>query len=128
VKNNLKVVDYLLTDEIMDAPPYWCVIATSIGCNTLPGGVYGLVGANQLHVLIDEQKPLDATTALVDIVIAAKKGRVTEDELHVVIDVLMHESFNTRKSSRSQQLSGRHRTFKLVVRCLLNCTRFMTKS
>ena len=82
------------------------MIAATIGCETLPGGVYGL-GAKRLHVLIDEQKPIDAT-ALVVIVIAWKKGRVTEDELHVVVDALMHESFNTRRSSRSQQLSGRH--------------------
>jgi hypothetical protein len=82
------------------------VIAATIGCETLPGGVYGL-GAKRLHVLIDEQKPIDAA-ALVVIVIAAKKGRVTEDELHVAVDALMHESSNTRRSSRSQQLSGRH--------------------
>ena len=81
----------------------------------------------RLHVLIDEQKPIDAT-ALVDIVIAAKKGRVMEDELHVVVDALLHESFKTRRSSRSQQLSERHWTFKLVVRRLLNCRRFTTKS
>ena len=105
VKSNLRLADYLLTDE-MDAPLYRCVIAATIGCDTLPDGVYGL-GAKRLHVLIDEQKPIDAT-ALVVIVIAWKKGRVTEDELHVVVDALMHESFNTRRSSRSQQLSGRH--------------------
>ena len=105
VKNNLKLVDYLLTDE-MDAPLYRCVIAATIGCDTLPGGVYGL-GARRLHVLIDGQKPIDAN-ALIDTVIAVKKGHVTEDELHVVVDALMHESFNTRRSSRSQQLSGRH--------------------
>jgi hypothetical protein len=41
--------------------------------------------------LIDEQRSIDAT-ALVDIVIAAKKGHVMEDELHVVVDaLLMHE-------------------------------------
>jgi hypothetical protein len=68
-KNNLKLVDYLLTDE-MDALLYWCVIAAMIGCNTLPGGVYGPV-AKRLHVLIDKQKPIDAT-GLVDIVIAVK--------------------------------------------------------
>ena len=95
-----------LTRYKMDAPLYRCVITATIGCDTLPGGVYGL-GAKQLHVLIDAQKPIDAA-ALVVIVIAAKKGRVTEDELHVVVDALMHESFNTRRSSRSQQLSGRH--------------------
>ena len=72
------------TDE-MDAPLYRCVIAATIGCDTLPGGVYGLV-AKRLHVLIDEQKPIDAN-ALIDIVlIAVKKGHVTEDELRVVID------------------------------------------
>jgi hypothetical protein len=101
--SSLRII--LLTDE-MDAPLYRCVIAATIGCDTLPGGVYGL-GAKRLHVLIDEQKPIDAT-ALIDVVIAVKKGRVTEDELHVVVDALMHESFNTRRSSRSQQLSGRH--------------------
>jgi hypothetical protein len=104
VKNNLKFVDYLLTDE-MDAPLYRCVIAQQLAATTFQaGGVYGL-GAKRLHVLIDEQKPIDAT-ALVVIVIAAKKGRVTETELHVVVDILMHESFNTRRSSQSQQLSG----------------------
>ena len=41
--------------------------------------------------MIDEQRSIDAT-ALVDIVIAAKKGHVMEDELHVVVDaLLMHE-------------------------------------
>ena len=66
------------------------MIAATIGCDTLPGGVYGL-GAKRLHVLIAEQKPIDAT-ALVDIVIAAKKGHVMEDEVHVVVDaLLMHE-------------------------------------
>ena len=84
VKNNLKFVDYLLTDE-MDAPLYRYLIAATIGCDTLPGGVYGLGAAKRLHVLIDEQKPIDAT-ALVDIVIVAKNGRVTEDELHVFVD------------------------------------------
>ena len=44
VKSNLKLVDYLLTDE-MDAPLYRCVIAAIIGCDTLPGGVYGLGAA-----------------------------------------------------------------------------------
>ena len=66
---NLKLVDCLLTDE-MDAALYRCVIAATIGCDTLQGGVYGL-GAKWLHVLIDEQKPIDVA-ALVDIVIAAK--------------------------------------------------------
>ena len=88
-------MDYLLTDE-MDAPLYRCVIAATIGCDSLPGGVDGL-GARRLHVLIDEHKPIDAT-ALVVIVIAAKKGRGAEDKLHVVVDALMHESFNTRRS------------------------------
>jgi hypothetical protein len=87
----------------------------------------GYVPSGFMHVLIDEQKLIDATP-LVDIVIAAKKGHVTEDELHVFVDALMHESFNTRRSSRSQQLSGCHCIFKLVVRRLLNCRRFMTKS
>jgi hypothetical protein len=82
VKNNFKLADYLLTDEI-DAPLYWCVIATTIGCDTLPGGIHEL-DAKWLHVLIDEQKPIDVT-ALVDIVIAAKKGCVAEDELRVVV-------------------------------------------
>ena len=72
-----------------------------IGCDTLPGGVYGL-GAKGLHVLIDEQKPIDAT-ALVDIVIAAKKCRATEDKLHAVIDTLMHESFNTIECSTQEE-------------------------
>jgi hypothetical protein len=52
VKNDLKLVNYLLTDE-MDAPLYQCVIAATIGCDTLPGGVHEL-GAKRLHVLIDE--------------------------------------------------------------------------
>ena len=69
VKNNLKLADYLLTDE-MDAPLYRFVIAATIGCDTLPGEVHG-VGAKRLHVLIDDQNPTDAN-ALVDIVIIAK--------------------------------------------------------
>ena len=69
VKNNLKLMDYPLIDK-MDAPLYRCVIAATIGCDTLPGGVHG-VGAKRLHVLIDDQKPTDAN-ALVDIVITAK--------------------------------------------------------
>ena len=54
VKHTLKPADYLLTDE-MDALLYQCVIATTIGCDTLPGGVYGLGAKRWLHVLIDEQ-------------------------------------------------------------------------
>jgi hypothetical protein len=100
VKNNLKVVDYLLTDEI-DDPLYRCVIAATIGCDTLLGGVHEL-GAKRLHVLIDEQKPID-TTALVVIVIAAKKGCVTEAELRVVIDALMHEPCNTIDFSTQEE-------------------------
>ena len=95
VKNNLKLADYLITDE-MDAPLYRCVIAATIGCDTLPGGVYGL-GAKRLHVLIDEQKPIDAT-ALVGIVISAKKGRVAEDELRG-----MHEPCNTIEYSTQEK-------------------------
>ena len=100
MKNNLKLVDYLLTDE-MDAPLYRCVIAATIGCDTLPSGVHGL-GAKRLHVLIDEQNLIDAT-ALVGIVIAAKKGRVTEAELLVVIDALMHEPCNTIELSTQEE-------------------------
>jgi hypothetical protein len=85
----------------MDAPLYRCVIAATIGCNTLPGGVYGL-GAKRLHVLIDEQKPIDATS-LVGIVIAAKKGRVTEDELCLVVDALMHEPCYTVECSTQEE-------------------------
>jgi hypothetical protein len=99
-----------LTRYKMDAPLYRCVITATIGCDTLPGGVYGL-GAKQLHVLIDGQKPIDAN-ALVDIVIAAKKGRVMEDELRVVIDALMHESCNTIECSTQEK--GHHQTFSQV--------------
>ena len=77
------------------------MIAATIGCETLPGGVYGL-GAKRLHVLIDEQNLIDAT-ALVGIVIAAKKGRVTEAELLVVIDALMHEPCNTIELSTKKK-------------------------
>jgi hypothetical protein len=52
--------------------------------------------------LIDEQKPID-TTALVGIVIAAKKGRVTEAELLVVIDALMHEPCDTIELSTKKK-------------------------
>ena len=75
--------------------------STTIGCDTLPGGVYGL-GARRLHVLIDGQKPIDAN-ALIDTVIAVKKGHVTEDELHVVIDALMHKSCNTIECSTQEE-------------------------
>jgi hypothetical protein len=99
----------------------------------LPGGVYGL-GTKRLHVLIDEQKPIDAN-ALVDIVIAVKKGRVTEDELRVVVDALLQESCNTIECPTQEEAAegsnyqpGCHRTFNLVVRHLLNCRRFMMKS
>ena len=100
VKNNLKLVDYLLTDE-MDAPLYRCVIAATIGCDTLPSGVHRL-GEKRLHVLIDEQKLIDAT-ALVGIVIAAKKGRVTAAELLVIIDALIHEPCNTIELSTQEE-------------------------
>jgi hypothetical protein len=62
----------------------------------------GLVGAKRLHVLIDEQKPIDAN-ALVGIVIAAKKGRVTEAELRVFIDALMYEPCNTIELSIEEE-------------------------
>ena len=52
--------------------------------------------------MIDEQKPID-TTALVGIVIAAKKGRVTEAELLVVVDGLMHELCNTIELSTQEE-------------------------
>ena len=55
-----------------------------------------------MYWLIDEQKPIDAT-ALVGIVIAAKKGRVTEAELLVVIDALMHEPCNTIELSTQEE-------------------------
>jgi hypothetical protein len=42
VKNGLKLADYPLIDDEMDAPlVYRCVIAATIGCDTLPGGVHG---------------------------------------------------------------------------------------
>ena len=53
-------------------------------------------------MLIDEQKPID-TTALVGITITVKKGRVTEAELLVVIDALMHEPCNTIELSTQEE-------------------------
>jgi len=53
-------------------------------------------------VVINEHKPIDAT-ALVGIVIAAKKDRVTEAELLVVIDALMHEPCNTIELSTQEE-------------------------
>ena len=52
--------------------------------------------------MIDEQKSID-TTALVGIVIAAKKGRATEAELLVAIDALMHEPCNTIELSTKKK-------------------------
>ena len=52
--------------------------------------------------MIDEQKPIDAT-ALVGIVIAAKKGRFTEAEFLVVIMPLMHETCNTIELSTKKK-------------------------
>jgi hypothetical protein len=92
VEKNLRPAVYPLIDE-MDAPLYRCVIAATIGCDTLPGGVYGL-GSKQLHVLIDRKEPINAN-AVIGIVIPAKKGRVTEAALRVVIDALMYEPSNT---------------------------------
>ena len=65
------------------------------------GGIPGL-GAKRLHVLIDQKKPIDAN-ALIVIVIAAKKGRVMENELRVVIDALMHELCNTIELSTEEE-------------------------
>ena len=53
-------------------------------------------------MLIDEQKPID-TTALVGIIITGKNGRVTEAELLVVIDALMHEPCNTIELSTQEE-------------------------
>ena len=111
MKNNLRLADYLLTDE-MDAPLYRCVIAATIGCDTLPGGVH-MLGAKRFHILIDEQKLIDAT-ALVGILIAAKKGRVTEAELLVVIDALMHEPCNTIELS-TQEKSAEGSNYQDVI-------------
>jgi hypothetical protein len=58
VQRNLRLAVYLLIDEI-DAPLYRCVIAATIGCDTLPSGISGL-GAKRLRALIDEKKPLDS--------------------------------------------------------------------
>jgi hypothetical protein len=100
VEKNLRPAVYPLIDE-MDALLYRCVISAMIGCDTLPGGVYGL-GAKQLHVLIDQKKPINAN-AVIGIVITAKKGRVTETELRVVIDALMYEPCNMIELSTEEE-------------------------
>ena len=112
VKNNLNLADYLLTDE-MGALLYRCVIATMIGCDTLPGagGVYGL-GDKRLHVLIDKQKPIDATALIGIVIIAVKKGHVTEDGLHVAVDASMHEPCNTIECSTATRRSSSGRTLQ----------------
>jgi hypothetical protein len=100
VEKNLRVVVYPLIDEI-DALLNRCVIAATIGCNNLPGGISGL-GAKGLHVLIDQRKPIDAN-ALIGIVIATKNGRVTEAKLCVVIDAWMYEPCNTIELSTEEE-------------------------
>ena len=100
VEKNLRLAVYPLIDEI-DALLYRCVIAATIGCDTLPGGIPGL-GAKRLHVLIDQRKPIDVN-ALIGIVIATKKGRVTEAELRVVTDALMYEPCNTIELSTEEE-------------------------
>jgi hypothetical protein len=55
-----------------------------------------------VHVLIDDQHPIDAT-AFVGILIAVKKGCVTEAELRVVMDALMHEPCNTIELSTQEE-------------------------
>jgi hypothetical protein len=102
VEKNLRLAVYPLIDNI-DAPLYRCVIAATIGCDTLPGGISGL-GAKRLHVLIDQKKPIDANV-LIGIVIAAKKGHVMEAELRVVIDALMYEPCNTIELSTAGAIS-----------------------
>ena len=92
VEKNLRVAVYPLIDEI-NAPLNRCVIAATIGCDNLPGGISGL-GAKGLHVLIDQRKPIDAN-ALIGIVIATKNGRVTGAKLRVVFDAWMYEPCNT---------------------------------
>jgi hypothetical protein len=54
-----------------------------------------------LHALIDEKEPIDAN-ALIDIVIDATKGLVTEAELRVAIDALMYEPCNTIELSTEE--------------------------
>jgi hypothetical protein len=62
VEKNLRLAVYPLIDDI-DALLYRCVIAATIGCDTLPGGIPGL-GAKRLHVLIDQKKPIDANALI----------------------------------------------------------------
>ena len=71
MQKKLILADYLLIDE-MDAPLYRCVIAATIGCDTLPSGIPG-IGATRLHVLIDEKKPIDGN-ALISIVISEERS------------------------------------------------------
>ena len=84
-QKNLRIAACPLIDE-RDDPLYRCVIAATTGCDTLPSGIPG-IGVKRLHALIDEKKSIDAN-ALIDIVITATKGLVTEAELRVVIDAL----------------------------------------
>jgi hypothetical protein len=85
-----------------DALLYRCVIAAAIGYDILPIGIPGL-GVKRLHALIDEKKPIDSN-ALIDILIAAKKGpRAMEAALHVVIDALMCDPCNTIELSTEEE-------------------------
>ena len=99
-QKNLRIAACPLIDE-RDDPLYRCVIAATTGCDTLPSGIPG-IGAKRLHALIDEKKPIDVT-ALIGIVLALKKGRVTEAEMRVVIDALMYEPCNTIELSTEEE-------------------------
>ena len=105
LQNTLILSDYPLIDE-MDAPLNCCVllIAAMIGCDTLSSGIPG-IGAKRLHALIDEKKPIDGN-ALIDIVIAAKKGRVSDAKLRFVVDVMMYEPCNTIELSTEEEAAG----------------------
>ena len=111
VKNNLRLVVYPLIDE-MDAPLYRCVIAATIGCDTLPSGISGL-GAKRLHALIDEKKLIDYNSLIGMIVIApANKDCETEAELCVVIDALMCMSCATRLSCQQEKRQLKAKTIR----------------
>ena len=112
-QKNLRIAACPLIDKRND-PLYRCVIAATTGCDTLPSGIPG-IGAKRLHALIDEKKPIDAN-ALIDIVIAATKGLVTEAELRVVIDALMYEPCNTIELSTEEEEAAEGSNYQDSIR------------